>query len=161
MLTHIEIRNFKRLGMVMFEHTLGKAEAYATPSPLPRGSRFPPFTHAPLSGPGIIPGGSVQSTPFQGGICFDLRRLRIKILHAWKSHSPKVFQAKPPIIGFPFSLVLLQRRRIRIHRSSLLNKDRLFDTAVAKYVSASRLDRSGVGSGTYAGSPGFCFPRVK
>ena len=81
--------------------------------------------------------------PFRGVVCFDLRRLRIKILHAWKSHSPKVFQAKPPIIGFPFSLVLLQRRRIRIHRSSLLNKDRLFDTAVAKYVSASRLDRSG------------------
>ena len=110
------------------EHILGKGEACATPSPLPRGGRFPPFTDVPLSGIGRLR----PEYPFRGVVCFDLRRLRIKILHAWKSHSPKVFQAKPPIIGFPFSLVLLQRRRIRIHRSSLLNKDRLFDTAVAK-----------------------------
>nr|VFK50143.1 MAG: hypothetical protein BECKSD772E_GA0070983_13481 [Candidatus Kentron sp. SD] len=57
---------------------LGKGEACATPSPLPRGGQFPPFTDVPLSGIGRLR----SEYPLRGVVCFDLRRLRIKILHA-------------------------------------------------------------------------------
>nr|VFK19534.1 MAG: hypothetical protein BECKLPF1236B_GA0070989_11758 [Candidatus Kentron sp. LPFa] len=59
----------------ILEHVLGKEEACATPSPLPRGGRFPPFTDVPLSGIGRLR----PEYPFRGVVCFDLRRLRIKI----------------------------------------------------------------------------------
>nr|VFK00529.1 MAG: hypothetical protein BECKLFY1418A_GA0070994_111814 [Candidatus Kentron sp. LFY] len=54
---------------------LGKGEACATPSPLPRGGQFPPFTDVPVSGIGRL----CPEFPLRGVDCFDLRRLRIKI----------------------------------------------------------------------------------
>nr|VFJ94285.1 MAG: hypothetical protein BECKLFY1418B_GA0070995_105620 [Candidatus Kentron sp. LFY] len=59
----------------LIEHALGKGEACATPSPLPRGGRFPPFTDVPASSIGRLR----PEFPLRGVDCFDLRRLRIKI----------------------------------------------------------------------------------
>ena len=54
---------------------VGKGEAPATPSPLPRGGQFPPFTDVPVSGIGRLR----PEYPLRGVICFDLRRLMIEV----------------------------------------------------------------------------------
>ena len=61
---------------------LGKAEAYTTPSPLPRGGSIPPIYRRAPFGPRCYFWRLRPEYPFRGVDCFDLRRLRIKILHA-------------------------------------------------------------------------------
>nr|VFK41722.1 MAG: hypothetical protein BECKTC1821E_GA0114239_101347 [Candidatus Kentron sp. TC] len=58
-----------------FPILVGKGEAPATPSPLPRGGQFPPFTDVPVSGIGRLR----PEYPLRGVICFDLRRLMIEV----------------------------------------------------------------------------------
>ncbi|VFM95235.1 MAG: hypothetical protein BECKG1743D_GA0114223_100682 [Candidatus Kentron sp. G] len=61
----------------LYAKVVGKGEAFATPSPLPRGGYFPLFTDVPVSGIGRLH----SEYPFRGVICFDLRRLRVCIDH--------------------------------------------------------------------------------
>ena len=70
-----------RLGF--FKPEVGKGEALATPSPLPRGGRFPPFTDVPVSGIGR----AQSKYPVRGAVGFVSSRLSIKIIQARKSHT--------------------------------------------------------------------------
>ena len=54
---------------------VGKREVRASPSPLPQGGQFPPFTDVPVSGIGRLR----PEYPLRGVICFDLRRLMIEV----------------------------------------------------------------------------------
>nr|VFK47508.1 MAG: hypothetical protein BECKSD772E_GA0070983_109610 [Candidatus Kentron sp. SD]VFK80194.1 MAG: hypothetical protein BECKSD772D_GA0070982_109114 [Candidatus Kentron sp. SD] len=59
--------------VVVVSDIVDKGDAYATPSPLPRGGQFPPFTHVPVSGIGRLR----SEFPFRGVVRFDLHRLSL------------------------------------------------------------------------------------
>nr|VFK36938.1 MAG: hypothetical protein BECKSD772F_GA0070984_100750 [Candidatus Kentron sp. SD]VFK40588.1 MAG: hypothetical protein BECKSD772E_GA0070983_100749 [Candidatus Kentron sp. SD]VFK80226.1 MAG: hypothetical protein BECKSD772D_GA0070982_109410 [Candidatus Kentron sp. SD] len=88
---------------------MGKGEAYAPPSPLPRGGQFPPFTDVPVSGIGRLR----PEYPLRGIIHFDVCRLKNKFqpVYTTKQNSIALLPLDhPPVISTNTPLLPLDRR---------------------------------------------------